>query len=53
MQIDGTFRHISRDLPVVSKKDSPAIEGLITFTKGYRNFNIYWKDAGGKVFSVA
>ena len=40
-------------MPDGSKQVPPAIDGLITFTKGYRNFNIYWKDAGGKVFSVA
>jgi len=51
--IEGTYRLVSRDLPDGSKQVSPAIDGLITFTKGYRNFNIYWKDAGGKVFSVA
>jgi len=51
--IEGTYRLVSRDLPDGSKQVPPAIDGLITFTKGYRNFNIYWKDAGGKVFSVA
>src|SRR5439155_4976818 len=51
--IEGTYRLVSRDLPDGSKQAPPAINGLITYTKGYRNFNIYWKDAGGKVFSVS
>ena len=51
--IEGTYRLVSRDLPDGSKQVPPAINGLITYTKGYRNFNIYWKDAGGKVFSVS
>jgi len=51
--IEGTYRLVSRDLSDGSKQAPPAINGLITYTKGYRNFNIYWKDAGGKVFSVS
>jgi hypothetical protein len=27
--------------------------GLITFTKQYRNFNIYWKDSRGKAMSIS
>jgi hypothetical protein len=51
--LEGTYRFVSRDLPDGSKQVPPAIDGLMTFTKGYRNFNIYWKDAKGKVFSVS
>jgi hypothetical protein len=51
--IEGTYRLVSRDLPDGSKQVPPAINGLITYTKGYRNFNIYWKDARGKLFSVS
>ncbi len=51
--IEGTYRLVSRDLPDGSKQVPPAIDGLLTFTKAYRNFNIYWKDARGKVFSVS
>lgn len=51
--IEGTYKLVSRDLPDGSKQVPPAIDGLITYTKRYRNFNIYWKDARGKVFSVA
>lgn len=51
--IEGTYRLVSRDLPDGSKQVPPAIDGLLTFTKGYRNFNIYWKDAHGKLFSIS
>ncbi len=51
--IEGTYKLVSRDLPDGSKQVPPAIDGLITYTRGYRNFNIYWKDGGGKVFSVS
>lgn len=51
--IEGTYRLVSRDLPDGSKQVPPAIDGLLTFTKGYRNFNIYWKDARGKSFSIS
>ena len=37
--IEGTYRLVSRDVPDGSKQVPPAIDGLITFTKGYRNFN--------------
>jgi hypothetical protein len=52
-RIEGTYRLVSRDLPDGSKQVPPAINGLNTYTKGYRNFNIYWEDAHGKLFSVS
>ena len=51
--IEGTYRLVSRDLPDGSKQVPPAIEGMITYTKGYRNFNIFWKDAQGKALSIS
>jgi len=51
--LEGSYRLASRDLPGGSRQVPPAIDGLITYTKGYRNFNIYWKDASGKLFSVS
>src|SRR5207244_1348554 len=51
--LEGSYRLASRDLPGGSRQVPPAIGGLITYTKGYRNFNIYWKDASGKLFSVS
>ena len=51
--LEGSYRLASRDLPGGSRQVPPAIDGVITYTKGYRNFNIYWKDASGKLFSVS
>ena len=51
--LEGSYRLASRDLPGGSRQVPPAIDGLITYTKGYRNFNIYWKDGSGKLFSVS
>jgi len=51
--LEGSYRLASRDLPDGSTQVPPAIDGLMTYTKGYRNFNIYWKDARGKLFSVS
>lgn len=49
--IEGTYTLLSRDLPDGSKQTPPAVIGLLTFTKTYRNFNVYWVGAGGNVFS--
>ncbi len=51
--IKGTYRLVSRDLPDGTKQVPPSIVGLITFTKHYRNFNIYWKDPRGKAVSIS
>lgn len=52
-RIEGTYRLVSRDLPDGTKQVPPSIEGLITYMKEYRNFNIYWKDASGKTVSIS
>ena len=51
--IEGTYRLVSRELPNGSKQVPPTIDGLMSFSKSYRNFNIYWRDSAGKVFSVS
>jgi hypothetical protein len=51
--IEGTYQLISRQLPDGTMQRAPAIMGLLTYTKGYRNFNIIWKDAAGKFFSYS
>ena len=51
--IEGTYRLVSRDLADGTKQVPPNIVGLVTFTKQYRNFNIYWKDAAGKAMSIS
>ena len=51
--IEGTYRLISRDMADGTKLVPPNITGLITFTKRYRNFNVYWKDGSGKATSIS
>jgi len=29
------------------------VDGLLTFAKGYRNFNVMWKDKAGKIVSIS
>ncbi|MGH7166601.1 MAG: hypothetical protein ACREIS_13875 [Nitrospiraceae bacterium] len=53
ISIEGTYRLVSRELPDGTKQGPPVVVGLITFTKEYRNFNVHWKDAKGKSFSVS
>ncbi len=51
--LEGTYMLISRDLPDGSVLKPPAVGGLLTFTKKYRNFNIFWKDAQGNPVSIS
>jgi hypothetical protein len=51
--IEGTYQLVSRQLPDGTMQRPPAIMGLLTYTKDYRNFNILWKDAAGKFFSYS
>jgi hypothetical protein len=53
LSIEGTYKLVSRDLPNGIKQSPPDVLGLMTFTKKYRNFNIYIKDASGKLFSIS
>ena len=51
--IEGPYKLVSRTLPDGTKMASPDIIGLLTFTKTHRNFNIVWKQPGGKKFSLS
>ena len=51
--IEGTYKLVSRELPNGTKQGPPDVLGLITYTKEYRNFNVYVKDATGKSFSIS
>jgi hypothetical protein len=53
ISIEGTYRLVSRELPNGMKQAPPAVRGLLTYTKEYRNFNVYWKDVKGKSFSIS
>lgn len=49
--IEGTYKLVSRDLPDGSKQEPPLVGGMYTLTAKHRNFNVWWSDAEGKVFS--
>ena len=51
--IEGTYKLVSRTLPDGRVQRPPEAMGLATFTKTHRNFNIMWKDASGKHFSLS
>ena len=53
IDLEGTYRLVSRDLPDGTTVEPPDTQGLLTYTDGYRNFNIYWKDAGGNPVSLS
>jgi hypothetical protein len=42
-----------RELPDGIVQAPPDVMGLLTYTKKYRNFNVMWKDARGKFFSIS
>ena len=51
--IEGTYKLVSRELPNGTKQGPPDVLGLITYTKEYRNFNVYVKDTTGQSFSIS
>ncbi len=51
--IEGTYKLIVRKLPDGTLQGPPDVMGLLTYTKSYRNFNVIWKDAKGKFFSLS
>ncbi len=51
--IEGTYKLVSHALPGGKTMAPPEIQGLQTFTKNYRNFNVAWPDSSGKHFSYS
>jgi hypothetical protein len=51
--IVGTYRLVSRKLANGKTLTAPDIQGMQTFTKTYRNFNVAWHDDAGKRFSYS
>ena len=51
--IQGTYQLESRDLSNGKKQMPPAVTGLVTYTKDYRNFNVSWTNPDGKRTSIA
>jgi hypothetical protein len=49
--IEGTYRLIRRVLPDGTVQSPPAVQGMITYTKEFRNFSAVWKDGKGRFYS--
>jgi hypothetical protein len=53
VSIVGAYRLIERTLADGTIQTPPDIEGLLTYTEKYKNFNAIWKDPEGKLFSFS
>jgi hypothetical protein len=53
VSIEGNYVLVSREFPNGAPAKTSDVEGMMTFTKTYRNFNISWKTADGKHVSIA
>lgn len=49
--IEGTYQLVRRELPDGTVQLPPAVKGMVTFTKEFRNFNVVWQDDTGKFYS--
>ncbi len=49
--IEGTYQLVRRKLPDGTIQRPPAMKGMITYTKDFRNFSVVWKDDEGKYYS--
>ena len=51
--IMGTYHFVSRTLADGTVLKPPMVNGIQTFTKDIRNFNVMWTDKNGKHFSFS
>lgn len=49
--IEGTYQLVRRELPDGTAQLPPAVRGMITYTKEFRNFSVAWKDDEGRFYS--
>jgi hypothetical protein len=49
--IEGTYQLVRRELPDGTVQHPPAVKGMMTYTKEYRNFSVVWTDDTGKLYS--
>jgi hypothetical protein len=49
--IEGTYQLVRRELPDGTVQRPPAVKGLLTYTKAFRNFSVVWRDEGGRFYS--
>jgi hypothetical protein len=52
-ELEGSYKLVYRELPDGTKQRQPNVMGLMTYTKEFRNFNVYWKDAEGQSCSIS
>jgi hypothetical protein len=53
LNLEGTYRLVSRTLPDGTRQSPPDIIGLMTYAKGHRTVNIMWKEPDGKLYALA
>ena len=49
--IEGTYQRVRRELPDGTVQFPPAVKGMITYTKEFRNFSVVSKDDQGRFYS--
>ena len=49
--IEGTYQLVRRELPDGTVQFPPAMKGMITYTKEFRNFSVVSKDDQGRFYS--
>lgn len=49
--IEGTYQLVRRELPDGIVILPPALKGMFTYTREFRNFSVLWKDDAGKFYS--
>jgi hypothetical protein len=49
--IEGTYQLARRELPDGTTQYPPAVKGMMTYTKEFRNFSVVWNDDRGKFYS--
>ena len=49
--IEGTYQLVRREPPDGTVQFPPAMKGMITYTKEFRNFSVVWKDDQGRFYS--
>ena len=52
-ELEGSYKLVYRELPDGTKQSEPDVIGFMTYSKEFRNFNVHWKDAEGKSFSIS
>ena len=49
--IEGTYQLVRREHPDGSVLLPPALKGMFTYTREFRNFSIVWQDDAGQFYS--